>query len=96
MQAERRIEEAERARRDVIQEAGAKLVEASRALKLAQSRIEQVERQAAAAEARAQAAEAQALATRRLLSQVEEAIRSRFFGEGFDLDLRERMNAAVA
>jgi hypothetical protein len=31
-----------------------------------------------------------------LLSQVEEAIRSRFFGEGFDLDLRERMNAAVA
>lgn len=96
MQAERRIEEAERARRDVIQEAGAKLVEASRALKLAQSRIEEVERRAAAAEARAQAAEAQALATRRLLSQVEEAIRSRFFGEGFDLDLRERMNAAVA
>ncbi len=93
--AERRIEDAERARRDVIHDVGAKLQEASRALKQAQSRIDVAERQASAAEARALVAEAQAVEARRLLAQVEEAIRSRFLGEALGLDAREPLHAVA-
>ena len=53
-------------------------------VKQAQLRIEVAERQATAAEARAQAAEAQAHEARRVLAQVEDAIRNRLLGEGIE------------
>ena len=90
-QAEQRIEAAERARRDIIHDAGTKLQDASRALKQAQSRVEAAEQQAAAAETRAMVAEAQAQDAKRVLAQVEEAIRSQLLGAG--LDLAGRLNA---
>ncbi len=92
MLAERRIAEAERARRDVVHDAGAKLQEASWALQQAQSRIDAAERQIAAAEARAQAAEAQAIESRKLLARVETAIRSRFLGGSLELDSHEGLH----
>jgi hypothetical protein len=83
--AEQRIEAVERSRRDIIHDAGEKLQDASRALKQAQLRIEAAERQAAASEYRAQTAEAQAHEARRVLAQVEGAIRCRLLGEGIDI-----------
>jgi hypothetical protein len=58
--AEKRIEIAERARLEIINEADCKLQAASRALKQAQSRIVSAEDQLTAVEFRAQAAEAEA------------------------------------
>ncbi len=92
-QAEQRIEAAERARRDIIHDAGVKLQDASRALKQAQTRIAAAEQQAAAAETRALLAEAQAQEAKRVLAEVEEAIRSRLLGEG--LDVAGRLNAVA-
>jgi septation ring formation regulator EzrA len=71
--AEKRIEAAERARR----EADSKLLEASRALTQAQSRIEAAEDQLTAVEFRAQAAEAEAREAKKALALIEEAIRRR-------------------
>ena len=58
--AEKRIEAAERARRELIIETDGKLRDASRALKQAQARIEAAEDRLTAVEFRAQAAEAEA------------------------------------
>src|SRR6266481_720388 len=71
--AEKRIEAAERARR----EADCKLLEASRALEQAQSRIEAAEDQLTAVEFRAQAAEAESREARKALALIEETIRTR-------------------
>jgi chromosome segregation ATPase len=71
--AEKRIEAAERARR----EADCKLLEASRALEQAQSRIEAAEDQLTAVEFRAEAAEAEAREARKALALIEETIRRR-------------------
>jgi hypothetical protein len=75
--AEKRVEVAERARREIINEADCKLQDASRALKQAQSRIEVAEDRLTAVEFRAQAAEAEARETKKVLALVEEAIRKR-------------------
>ena len=75
--AEARIETAERARLEIINEADCKLEDASRALKQAQSRIEAAEDQLTAVEFRAQAAEAEAREVKQALALVEEAIRRR-------------------
>jgi hypothetical protein len=75
--AEKRIEAAERARRELIIEADCKLQDASRALKQVQSRIEATEDQLTAMEFRAQAAEAEAREAKQALALVEEAIRRR-------------------
>ena len=75
--AEKRIEAAERARREIINEADCRLQDASRALKQAQSRIEVAEDRLTAVEFRAQAAEAEARETKKALALVEEAIRRR-------------------
>ena len=79
--SERRIEAAERARRDVIQDVDRRLQEVALALSDAQARIDAAEARAVAAERRATAAEAEAQTARRLLTQVEDAIRSRLLGE---------------
>src|SRR6266481_2597177 len=71
--AEKRIEAAECARREVDSE----LLETSRALKQAQSRIEAAEDKLAALEFRAQAAEAEAREAKKALALIEEAIRTR-------------------
>ena len=71
--AEKRIEAAECARREVDSE----LLETSRALKQAQSRIEAAEDKLAALEFRAQAAEAEAREAKKALALIEEAIRRR-------------------
>jgi chromosome segregation ATPase len=75
--AEKRIEAAERARRELVIEADCKLQDASRALKQAQSRIEAAEDRLTAVEFRAQAAEAEAREAKQALALVEEAIRRR-------------------
>ena len=75
--AEKRIEIAERARLEIINEADCKLQDASRALKQAQSRIVSAEDQLTAVEFRAQAAEAEAREAKQSLALVEEAIRRR-------------------
>lgn len=75
--AEKRMEAAERARREIIHEADCRLLEASRALKQAQSRIVAAEDQLTAVEFRAQAAEAEAREAKQALALVEEAIRRR-------------------
>ena len=71
--AEKRIEAAERARR----EADCKLLEACRALEQAQSRIEAAEDQLTTVEFRAQAAEAEAREAKKALALIEDAIRRR-------------------
>jgi len=71
--AEKRIEAAERVRRELIPEAECKLQEVSRALKQAQSRIEAAEDSLTAMEFRAQAAEAEASEAKQALALVEEA-----------------------
>jgi hypothetical protein len=75
--AEKRIETAEHARLEIINEADCKLQDASRALKQAQSRIVAAEDQLTAVEFRAQAAEAEAREAKQALALVEEAIRRR-------------------
>jgi hypothetical protein len=75
--AEKRIEVAERARREVTNDAECKLQDASRALRQAQKRIVAAEDQVTALEFRAQAAEAQLRETKQALLLVEEAIRTR-------------------
>jgi chromosome segregation ATPase len=75
--AEKRIEAAERERREIINEADCKLQDASRALKQAQSRIVTAEDHLTAVEFRAQAAEAEAHEAKQALALVEEAIRRR-------------------
>ena len=75
--AEKRIEVAERAQRDVIIDAECKLQDASKALKHAQARIVTAEDQVTALEFRAQAAEAQLREAKQALLLVEDAIRKR-------------------
>lgn len=80
MDAERRVKAAEAARRDVIADVDRRLQEVSKALAEAQARVETAETRAATAEVRALTAEAEAQTARRLLTQVEDAIRSRLLG----------------
>lgn len=75
--AEKRIETAERSRREIIADAGCKLQDASRALTQAELRITAAEDEATAAEVRAQIAEAEAREAKQALALVEEAIRRR-------------------
>jgi hypothetical protein len=75
--AENCIEIAERARRDVINDAGCKLQDASKALQQAQARISAAEDKVTALEFRAQAAEAQLRDAKQTLLLVEDAIRKR-------------------
>jgi chromosome segregation ATPase len=75
--AAKRIETAERERREIIDEADGRLQDASRALKQAQTRIVAAEDQLTAVEFRAQAAEAEAREAKQALALVEEAIRRR-------------------
>lgn len=84
MDAERRVKAAETARRDVISDVDRRLQEVSKALAEAKARIEAAEARAATAEVRALTAEAEAQTARRLLTQVEDAIRSRLLGESAD------------
>ena len=76
-QAERLLEAAERARREIITEADRKLQDASRALKQAQASLENAEDRLTAMEVRAQLAEAEAQEAKQILALVEEAIRKR-------------------
>ena len=82
--AEQRIEVAERARREIIHDAGCRLRDASKALTQAQARIVAAEDQAAASEYRAQAAEARLREAKQELLLVEEAIRDRLLGAHLD------------
>jgi hypothetical protein len=75
--AEKRVDAAERAQREIITEADCKILDASRALKQAQSRLEEAEDRLTAMEYRAQLAEAEARDAREALALVEEAIRRR-------------------
>ncbi|WP_244549020.1 hypothetical protein [Bradyrhizobium canariense] len=86
--AEKRLEAAERARREIISEADCKLQDASRALRQAQSRIEAAEDQLVAVEFRAQAVEAEAREAKQALALVEEAIRRRLLCPNPDVDIR--------
>ena len=90
--AEQRIEAAERARREIINEADCKLQDASRALKQAQSRIVAAEDQLTAVEFRAQAAEAEAREVKQALALVEEAIRRRLLCANL---VESRLNAVA-
>ncbi|MGB5901807.1 MAG: hypothetical protein WBH00_03060, partial [Xanthobacteraceae bacterium] len=63
------------------------------ALSDAQARIDAANARAAAAEKRATAAEAEAQTARRLLTQVEDAIRSRLLGEDVGVHPLRRMRA---
>jgi len=91
--SERRVQVAEQARRDVIQDVDRRLQEVALALSDAQARIEAADARAVAAEKRATAAEAEAQTARRLLTQVEDAIRSRLLGEEADVHPLRRMRA---
>ena len=86
--AEKRMEAAERARREIISEADYKLQDASRALKQAQSRLEAAEDRLTAVEFRAQAAEAEAREAKEALALVEEAIRRRLLCASPEADSR--------
>jgi len=90
--AERQVEAAELARRDIITEADCKLQEAARALKLAELRIATAEEQAAASEQRAQVAEARTNELKDTLALVEDAIRRRFLHT--DPEIMERLHVA--
>jgi hypothetical protein len=79
--AEKHIEAAERARREIVNDAGRKLQDASKALTNAQSRIAAAEDKVTALEFRAQAAEAQLHDAKQALLLVEEAIRERLLSE---------------
>jgi phosphoserine aminotransferase len=75
--AKQQIETAERSRREIIADAGAKLQDASRALTDAERRIVAAEDKATAAEVRACIAETEAHEAKQALALVEEAIRRR-------------------
>ena len=75
--AEKRIETAERLRREIIADAGCKLQEASRALTQAELRVTAAEDKAIAAEVRAEIAEAEAREAKQALALVEDALRRR-------------------
>ena len=79
--AEWRLEVAEKARREVINEAERKLQDASTALTNAEARIAAAEDKVTASEFRAQSAQAQLQETKRALLLVEEAIRERLLSE---------------
>lgn len=91
--AERRVQTAERARRDVIADVDRRLQEVALALSDAQARVYAADARAAAAEKRATAAEAEAQTARRLLTHVEDAIRSRLLGEDIDVHPLRRARA---
>lgn len=91
--SERRIQAAERARRDIIADVDRRLQEVSLALSDAKARIDAAEARAAAAERRATAAETEAETARRLLTQVEDTIRSRLLGEDAGVHPLRRMRA---
>jgi chromosome segregation ATPase len=78
---EKRIQVAERARREVTDHAQRKLHEASKALEQAQARITAAEDLVTALEFRAQSAEAQLHDVKQTFLQVEQAIRERFLNE---------------
>jgi hypothetical protein len=79
--AETSIEVAERARREIVNDAGRKLQDASKALTNAQGRIAAAEDKVTALEFRAQSAEAQLHDAKQALLLVEEAIRERLLSE---------------
>jgi hypothetical protein len=79
--AERRLEVAETARREVINEAERKLQDASKALTNAEAHIAAAEDKVTAFEFRAQSAEAQLHEAKQELLKVEEAIRERLLRE---------------
>jgi hypothetical protein len=79
--AEKRTEAAERAQREIINETGRKLQDASNALKNAQASIEAAEDKVTALEFRAQSAEAQLHDAKQALLQVEKTIRERLLHE---------------
>ena len=79
--AERRLEVAETARREVINDAERKLQDASKALANAEARIAAAEDKVTALEFRAQSTEAQLQEAKQALLQVEEAIRERLLSE---------------
>lgn len=91
--SERRIQAAERARRDIIADVDRRLQEVSLALSDAKARIDAAEARATAAERRATAAETEAQTARRLLSQVEDTIRSRLLREDTGVHPLRRMRA---
>ena len=86
--AEKRVEAAEQARRELITEVECKLQDGSRALKQAQSRTEAAEDRLTAMEFRAQAAEAEARETKEALALVEQAIRRRLLCANPEADTR--------
>jgi hypothetical protein len=75
--AEQQLETAERARCEIIADAGSKLQDASKALADAERRIIAAEDKATAAEVRAGIAEAEAREAKQALALIEEAIRRR-------------------
>ncbi len=79
--AEKRTDAAERAQREIINETGRKLQDASNALKNAQACIEAAEDKVTALEFRAQSAEAQLHDAKQALLQVEKTIRERLLHE---------------
>jgi len=92
--AEKRVEVAERARREVINNAECKLQDASRALRQAEKRIVASEDQVTALEFRAQAAEAQLRDAKQALVLVEEAIRKRLLSPN-TVNVRQQHALAV-
>lgn len=79
--AEARIEAAETARRDAIDETAARLAEAVEALKRAEARVAAAEAETLAAETRTQAAETRALEAETALRNIEHAIRTKLLRE---------------
>src|ERR1700682_4717325 len=86
--AEMRTAAAERARRELITDAGCQLQDASRGLKQAQSRVEAAEDRLTAVEFRAQAAEAEGREAKQALALVKEAIRRRLLCANPEADSR--------
>jgi hypothetical protein len=93
LDAERRVQAAERARQDIISDVDRRLQDVAIALSDAQERIDAANARTAAAEARATTAEAEAQTARRLLAKVEDAIRSRLLGEDADMNPLRRTRA---
>jgi chromosome segregation ATPase len=91
--AEKRIEAADRERREVINETDCKLRDASKALEQAQLRVVAAEDRLTAVEFRAQAAEAEAREAKQALALVEEAIRRRLLSAS--PEAVTRLNAVV-
>ena len=91
--AERRVEIAERSRSEIIRDIDRRLQEVSQARAAAQARIEAAEARAAGADLRALTAEAGARDASRMLAQVEDAIRDRLLGEERDIHPLRRARA---